>query len=155
MTDWLYDKVVRVPEISDSQINEMRHIEPVLWTDGMYRRIRGVRRVDPRNVSCIWDPHPYGKPFTFDTLNMTRIVTQHCSSIFFKPSLAEVYAWIRVFMPETWMRVRYFCLGHHERIARSTDVMCQCDLMGGSKLRRGASQKLPNGETAYQLVEID
>jgi hypothetical protein len=155
MSDWLYDKVQRVPPISDAQIAEMRHIEPVLKIPEsvMYRRIKDADLLDPRNVSFLWNAEPIGGEFTFDTLNVTEIITQHHSSVFFKPSLAEVYAWIRAYMPETWSRVLYFCLGEPTRIGGSSDFMCQCQVMGGRILVKGEPFIFPGGQTGYTLKE--
>ena len=90
----LYEKVQRVPEITDEQIADMLKIVPTLQYGNMYRTIKGYKKLDPRNVSFIWDAMPTGREYTFHVLEMTHIVTQHRSSVFFKPSLAEVYSWI-------------------------------------------------------------
>lgn len=157
MTDYLYDKIQRVPLISDGDISEMRHIEPVLAVanTAMYQRIKDSAKLHPRNVSFLWDAEPVGDLFTFDTLDKAVILTQHESSVFFKPSLAEVYAWIRVYMPEAWENVRYFCMGNMKRIPHSSDCVCECTLMGGRMLKYGDSIMFPNGETGYQLVPAE
>lgn len=154
MTDWMYNKVQRVPPITDEQIAEMRHIEPLLRVENsvMYRKIRNSDRLDPRNVSFLWDAKPTGGEFTFDTLNTTRIITQHHSSVWFKPSLAEVYAWIRVYMPETWREVKAFCMGEAQRIGSSCDFMCHCEIMGGRVLVQGRPISF-GGPVMHELVE--
>ena len=109
MSDWFYDTLQRTPPITDNQIAEMRHIEPVMKLDHMFQRIKGAAGIDPRKVSCIWDAEPIeGELFTFEELNMTLIYTQHVGNVFFKPSLAEVYAWLRFFFPKSWDQIRYF-----------------------------------------------
>ena len=132
----------------------MRHIEPVLQVPDscMYRRIKDATSIDPRQESCLWDAEPTGKEFTYGTLDITRVVTQHTSSIFFKPSLAEVYAWIRVFFHDRWQEVDCFCLGEATRISQSTDFICQCDVMGGQVMVKGGDVTFANGEIGYRLV---
>lgn len=155
MQDWMYDKVERVPPISDKQIKEMRHIEPVLKLPEscMYRRIANQDKLHARDVSFIWNAEPAGGEFCFDVLNSTTIITQHHSSVFFKPSLAEVYAWIRIYMPDSWRMVRFFCLklDSVKRIACSSDFMAECEVMGGKMLVKGKEVQLPGG-IGYELV---
>lgn len=156
--DWLFDKIQRVPKISNKQIAAMRHIEPVLQDEEtrMYQRIKGIEEIDPRNVSFLWDAQPTGPLFTFQTLNIARIITQHKSSVFFKPSLAEVYAWILVYMPETWEQVTCFHISNVERISRSSDCVCQCDVMGGPMLKRGKeSRSLSGAVTGWTLEPVE
>jgi len=155
MSDWLYDKVNRVPPITDEQIAEMRHIEPVLKLPDscMYRRIAGCQSLHPRDVSFLWNANPTGDEFTFEPLNITEIITQHHSSVFFKPSLAEVYAWMRVYMPDYWGLFRFFCMGEVRRIGASSDFMCQCDVMGGEMLVRGKEFIFPSGHVGHELVK--
>lgn len=155
--DWLYDKIQRVPAITDEQIAEMRHIEPVL-RDGerqWFRRIKDARKLHPRDVSFLRDAEPTGDDFTFDSLNISQIITQHHSAVFFKPSLAEVYAWIRVYMPETWREVRFFCLRPAERLGGTSDLFCICDVMGGRALVRGPEFIFPSGAVGHELVESE
>jgi hypothetical protein len=153
-SEWLYSKVQRVPKITDEQIREMIHIEPLLKTESnMYQRIAGIPFLDPRKDSFLWDAKPIGREFTFTCLNITEIITQHKSGVFFKPSLAEVYAWIRVYMPETWKDVDYFCMGEPKRIGGSSDIMCQCEIMVGKTLVKGKSFVYPGGQIGYELVE--
>jgi len=148
---WLYECVNRVPEISDEQIAEMRHIHPVLrvGTGSMFRSIAGSENIHARNVSFLWDAAPTGGEFTFDVLNMPTIITQHKSIIFFKPSLAEVYSWILIQLGDEWRSVSHFCVGEPQRIAGSHDVFCQTVVMSGRKLVKG---KLV-GTDAYELIE--
>ena len=153
---WLYELVNRVPSITNGQIAKMRHIEPVVKIPNsvFYRRIEGADKLHPRDVSCIWHRTPIGEPFTFNTLDVTEIITQHHSSIFFKPSLAEVYAWILFYMPTEWTRVRYFCLGEANRIGSSTDIMCRCEIMGGKMLVSGGVESV-NGSELHRLIEAE
>ena len=136
---YLYECVNRVPKISDKQIAKMRHIQPVLKDSetGMYRSIRGISDVDPRRESCLWNAVPTAGVFTFHQLNMATIITQHKSSVFFKPSLAEVYAWILVYFGKDWQRVTHFHIGQSERCGASSDIYSQTICMGGPKLIRG------------------
>lgn len=154
MSDWLYDKIKRVPPITDEQIAEMRHIEPVLKVpdSAMYRRVKDAQEIHPTSVSCIWSAEPTGEEFTFHTLNVSRIITQHHSNVFFKPSLAEVYAWIRFFMLEHWRDVRFFCLGEAWRIGSTCDIACECEVMGGDMLRRGKPIQFANGTIGHELM---
>ena len=154
MSDWLYDKIKRVPAISDEQIAAMRHIEPVLASSyfGMFQKIKGISRIDPRKQSFLWDAKPIGCEFTFDRLNRSTIITQHYSSVFFKPSLAEVYSWMLVYMPDTWEHFTHFCLGEPKRIGGSSDIMCECEVMGGEMLVRGKEHVFANGEVGFSLV---
>ena len=155
MTDYLYSKVCRVPEITDTEIAEMRHIEPLLRVADsvMYRRMKDADKIDARNVSFSWDATPIGGEFTFDTLNSTTVITQHNSSIFFRPSLAEVYAWIRFYLGDQWRSVSHFCMGECRRLPGSTDVACDCVLMGGPILVAGGRVVFPSGAIGYKLVE--
>lgn len=154
MRSYLYENVQRVPSITDKQIAEMRHIEPVVKSSGvMWRRILGADKIDPRNVSCVWYQEPTGDEFSFDTLNTSTIITQHHSAVFFKPSLAEVYAWIRVYMPDTWGLVKYFHLRDQFRIGASSDFGCYCEIMGGDLLVRGHEVVFPSGAIGFELVK--
>lgn len=150
---WIFELVNRVPSISDAEISEMRHIEPVLAEDGMFRRIVGVEKLHPRDVSFLWNAKPHGDLFTFEQLNITTIITQHHSSVFFKPSLAEVYAWIRFYLREQWNQVKFFCLESPERIASSTDFYCKCQIMGGDMLVIGDPVTFASGAIGHQLVK--
>lgn len=153
-SEWLYSKVQRVPKITDEQIREMIHIEPLLKTESnMYQKISGIQLIHPKKETFLWAPKPTGKEFTFHQLNITEIITQHNSSVFFKPSLAEVYAWIRFYMPDEWNKVEYFCMGEFKRIGGSSDIMCQCEIMGGKTLVKGKSFVSPGGQIGYELVE--
>lgn len=152
---WLYDTIRRVPPITDDQINAMRHIEPVLQDpkSGMYRRVAKIQKVHPRNESFLWDARPTGKEFTFHALNEATIITQHESSVFFKPSLAEVYAWMLVYLPDDWNRFGYFFLGEPNRISGSTDCVCECQLLGGPLLYKGDQVVFADGSIGHRLTE--
>ena len=154
---WLYEKVNRVPEITDDQIAEMRHIEPVLEVvrSGMYQRIRGIKHIDPRATSFLWDAQPIGEEFTADVRNQSKIITQHRSAVFFKPSLAEVYAWIRVYLGSQWDSVKFFCLHEPQRIGGSSDMWCFCTLMTDRLLVKGNEIVCPSGARGYELVEAE
>jgi hypothetical protein len=149
----LYELVNRVPDISDAEIAEMRHIEPLLGADGMFRRIEGADSLHPRDVSFLWNASPVGDPFTFDTLDRTEIITQHKSSMFFKPSLAEVYGWIRFYMKSDWNAVRFFSLGDYYRVSGETDVICKCIIMGGDLLVKGQPVRFADGSIGHYLVK--
>lgn len=152
--NWMYDKINRVPKISNKQIEEMRHIYPTLRVDGSFvKRVKDQELIDPRNQSFLWDAVPEGDEFTFHQLNSSTIITQHHSAIFFKPSLAEVYAWIRVYMPKTWNMVTCFCMDEPARLGSSSDMMCHCTLMGCPKLVKGKSFTTVTGYTGHELVE--
>lgn len=153
---WLYELVNRVPSITNDQIAKMRHIEPVVKIPNsvFYQRIEGADKLHPRDVSCIWDRKPIGDPFTFHTLDITEIITQHHGGVFFKPSLAEVYAWILLYMPTEWTRVRYFCLGEASRIGSSMDIVCHCQIMGGKMLVSGGVEMV-DGLESHRLIESE
>ena len=130
---WAYSIPKIVPDITDEQIAEMRHIHPVMKEKELtcwYRHIKGAHKLHPRNVSCIWDMKPTGKRLAPHTLNEATIVTMHECSYFFKPSLAEVYAWIRFFMGDEWTRVKYFWINENQTIRLANmDVACQTTLL--------------------------
>lgn len=134
MKDYLYEQVNRVPSITDEQIAAMKHIEPVvLGSDGWYRRIPNANKIHARDCAFNWLDGTVGKGFQPGPLNQAEIITQHHSSVFFKASLAEVYAWILFYMPDSWKRVKYFCLGNGERIGTSCDFVSLCILIGGDE----------------------
>lgn len=154
MSDWLYNKVRRVPEITDGQIADMRHILPVLRVPDscMYRRIKDADKVHPRDVAFTWANEPIGGEFTAHSLNTTTIITQHRSSVLFKPSLAEVYAWIRFYLRDDWQAVKFFCMGDDaERIGGSSDVACKCVLLGGEFLEKGDEFEFASGVIGHKL----
>jgi len=154
MSGWLYDEVKPVPEITDAQIAEMRHTEPLIKSgEGMYRRIKGSEVIDPRGVSFMWDAVPVGKEFRFHQLNEATIITQHTGYLF-KPSLAEVYSWMRIQIPN-WKAFSFFCLGSPERIGGSTTCFCKCLVMGGKKRVKGEEIVLPSGVSSYELQTVD
>ena len=154
MGEWLYDEVKPVPEITDAQIAEMRHIEPLIKSgEGMFRRIKGAKTIDPRGVSFLWDAVPVGREFRFHQLNEATIITQHTGYLF-KPSLAEVYSWMRIQIPN-WKAFSFFCLGSPERIDRSTTCFCKCLVMGGKKRVKGAKMTLRSGVIANTLEVVD
>lgn len=131
---YLFEMVERVPNITDRQIEEMRHIHPVLRKPDIYcyyYKMKDANLLDPRNVSFLWNAQPEGEVFYFSALTDTTIITQHHSSVFFKPSLAEVYAWIRFYLGENWNEVKYFCIGDYERIGSSCDMYAKCTIFSG------------------------
>lgn len=133
---WSTTKPVYVPDLFDHELAEMRMIEPLLSVPQTccYRRIKDIQSVDPRGQSYLWDAEPIGEQMAFGPLGRVTIMSFHRfgAPSFFKPSLAEVYASIRRFVPD-WSRVRFFCL-------RSQDLgpqhiigdchWCFCDLFG-------------------------
>lgn len=146
---YLYEKVVRVAE--------MRHIHPVLRVENsvMFRRINRIEDVHPRDQSFLWSADPTGDEFTFDQLNQSVVLTQHHSAVFFRPSLAEVYAWIRVYMKDDWRLVRFFWIQEFERVPGTTDVIAKCLLMGGRMLVKGDQVTFADGSIGHELVEIE
>ena len=152
MSGWLLGYVNRVPSITGEQIAEMRHILPVMQaeTPGMYQLIAGSDKLDPCETSFLRGAKPQGPEFTYHVLNQVEVITQHHSSIFFKPSLAEVYAWIRFYMGDNWRQVKHFYLHDPHRVGSTTDIACQCLLFGGEQLVRG--EETPPGSGCYTLV---
>ncbi len=152
--EYLFEMNERIPPITKDQIAEMRHIQPLLRvgeTEG-FRRIKNQERLHAENVSFLWDADPDGNEICFGPLDTTTIITLHKSSVFFKPSLAEVYAWIRLYFRENWAKVGFFCLENPRRINGSSDCVCDCQVMGVTPLIKGRGQFLESGYTAYELV---
>jgi len=133
---WSTTRPLLVPDIYDHEIEAMRHIEPLIREpqSNWYWRIKGIQDKHPRNVSYLWDAEPTGDRMAFGPLGKVTIMSFHKygAPVFFKPSLAEVYASIRRFVPD-WKHVRFFSL-------RSDDMgpehiigdchWCFCDLFG-------------------------
>lgn len=151
---YLYELVQRVPKISDKQVAKMRHIHPLFkGSNGMYRKMIGVDKLDPRSVSFLFEQNPIGEEFTFDTLNSVEVITQHNSGVFFKPSLAEVYAWIMFYLGDNWNRVRFFHMGESFGAGRSTDVICKCMLLGGPMMVKGKEIRFANDSIGHEMVK--
>lgn len=147
----MFEQIRRVPEITDEQIAAMRRIVPcILQEDGMYKEIEDADKIDARRVSFLWNAEVHGEPFTFT--NMATIITQHYSAYFFKPSLAEVYAWILFAFPQNWDKITHFCLGEPRRISGTVDCVCECMVADGPKLVRGEPVVFANGHIGYELV---
>lgn len=152
--EYLFEMNERIPPITKEQIAEMRHIQPLLRVGetNEFQRIKDQERLHPENVSCLWNAEPIGNEICFSQLDTTTIITLHKSSVFFKPSLAEVYAWIRLYFRDNWSKVGFFCLENPRRIAASSDCVCDCLVMGTTPLVKGRGQFLESGYTAYELV---
>ena len=135
-------KPVYIPEISDSLVERMRsHIEPLIPDSDAgsgYRRIKDVERIDARRQSFLWDAEPCGPRLVFEPLNQLQIITFHAfgAPVFFKPSLAEVYAGILRFVPE-WERIRFFAL-RADNLGADNIIgschWCRCSLFGETPL---------------------
>lgn len=128
---------IYVPAIFVAEIAEMRHIEPLIRVPDSewYQRIKGQETLCPTSVSYLWNAEPAGDRLAFSPLSRQTIVTFHKygAPALFKPSLAEVYAAIRRFMPNNWRQVKYFCLRSED--LGSDNVIgcchwCKCDLFG-------------------------
>ncbi len=113
----LQDEVNLIPEIDDSEIEEMLgHMAPVIHQEvggsHGYFHIVDIEDVDRRKTAYTWEPK-LGRcvGLTWDGLGHTVIHTYHRYGYygFFKPSLAEVLAQIRHVMAD-WTRVKYFML---------------------------------------------
>lgn len=100
-----------IQDISDEEIAEMRHIQPLIKEDGLFWRIKGIDDIDPRGVSFLSGAKPTGAGLVSGMLNSVQIMTFHKygAPSFFKPSLAEVYAAIRRFIPQ-WHDAKFFYL---------------------------------------------
>lgn len=151
LSSCLYNKINRVPKITREQVMEMIHIRPVLHGAGCFFYECGWDNGDPDpfNVAFLWDVKPVGDEFTFCDLNSALIIATTESSYYYKPTLAEIYAWIRVQAPDTWMLFSHFCVGEPTQFAGTVDYYMPVRLFGGPKLIKG--EKL--GEDAYALIE--
>lgn len=138
-SEWLYDKVNRVPKISDEDLAEMvSAITPVIRVShSFYQHMTWPDAPDPRHDSFLWHARPTGEEFAFHQLNECEIITQHHSCVFFKPSLAEVFAWVRLYAGENWRLFSHFCLENPARLGSSSDFYARCTLLGGSRLFKG------------------
>jgi hypothetical protein len=150
-SEWLYNKVNRVPSISDEDLAEMvSAIKPVIRSRGsFYQDMTWPDAPDPRHDSFLWHARPVGEEFAFHQLNQCGIITQHKSCVFFKPSLAEVFAWVRVFAGDNWRLFTHFCLESPARIGASSDFSARCTLCGGPRLFQG--REISPG--CHELVE--
>lgn len=137
MTELYYTtQAVLVPEISDEQIAAMRHIQPLLREPNTrkFARIKGIEAIDPRGVSFLWDAEPQREVLYFNSLDEIGIMTFHKfgAPVYFKPSLAEVYASIMRFVPD-WSRINFFCLNSHNMGPQNVIGNCHwcyCSLFG-------------------------
>ncbi len=137
MTELYYTtRPVLVPEISDEQIAAMRHIQPLLCEAGTrkFARIKGIESIDPRKVSFLWSAEPENEVLYFTSLNSITIMTFHKygAPVYFKPSLAEVYASIMRCVPD-WSGIHFFNL--RSRNMGPQNIIgnchwCYCDLFG-------------------------
>lgn len=108
---WNNTDVKMIQDISDEEIAEMQHIQPLIERVGLLWRIRGIDDIDPRRTSFLWDAEPAGVGLIPGALNSVQIMTFHKygAPSFFKPSLAEVYSAIRRFIPQ-WKEAKFFHL---------------------------------------------
>jgi hypothetical protein len=143
---WSTTEPLLVPDIYDHEIAAMRHIEPLLQVPGTawYQRIKGIQDIHPRNVSYLWNAEPCGELMAFGPLGRVTIMSFHKfgAPVFFKPSLAEVYASILRFVPE-WKHVRFFSL-RSENLGTANVIgdchWCLCDLFGEPSSTRPESE---------------
>ena len=105
-------KLQLIPEITDAQIVEMLY---VMWPvhkftgDDEYRLI-APSGIDFRSQSYPWVDRPHGRAVGLGNRNhIGTILTMHTWAYygFFKPTLAEVLAFIRRDVKD-WERVRFF-----------------------------------------------
>lgn len=126
---------VFVPKIRRKQVEAMRHIRPLLRIDGsVYSPIKGIDKIDPFKTSFLWNAEPEDLKYLFPFSDSIEILTFHtyAATVFFKPSLAEVYASIRRFVRD-WSHVRWFCLetSNLDRLNVIGDVhFVRCRLFG-------------------------
>ncbi len=129
---WDQMKVNFVPDIGDAELSEMlAQMKPVMEVGG---RFREIKMVHPRDDSFIWDPKP-GRlvQLYLGSLNSVDIITFHRSSIFFKPSMAEVMASIRRFVPD-WSPVRFFQVVPDSAVRiDGGHILARCRLFGGEQ----------------------
>jgi len=80
-----------IPQISDEQIQALRHIHPVEQSGRGWIEMKWP---DPRRASFLWNPEPSG--VREDLQEICRVRTLHTFGYhgFFKPSIAEVLAQI-------------------------------------------------------------
>lgn len=132
---WSVCKPKMIPDISDEDIEEMlKQIRPVQWKDDCFHEILtdGVNR---RETAYIWEPKLGRKLNIYrDGLNKVEILTIHTWTYykFFKPTLAEVFACIRMFVPD-YSQVRFVWLNAAEMDWRNIigDYhWCPCVLFG-------------------------
>lgn len=134
---WYVAKPNLVPKISDIEIEEMRHIQPLIRKhaeDYVFYRIERIDHLSTRTKSFIWDAKPTGKPLSFAPTDDIQILTFHTfgAPALFKPTLAEVYACIRRFVSD-WQDVRYFYLHSHDMGVKHvlpSCHWCKCTLFG-------------------------
>lgn len=134
---WSQVKPAIIPEISDADLEEMIGvIKPVRKTEGRNRfREIVTDGVDRRCEAFTWKPR-LGRPVRIyrGTLNEVNLMTFHTWAYygFFKPTLAEAYACIRVFVPD-WRKARFFWLnseGMDHRNIVGDYHWCPCVLFG-------------------------
>jgi hypothetical protein len=154
MMEWLFEMRRRIPPITKEQIAEMRHIQPLLRVGNGcdFQRVKDQDKLHAENVSFLWNAEPVGNEICFSQLDTTTIITQHESSVFFKPSLAEVYAWIRLHFADNWKHVGFFCVENPRRISGSSDCVCDTVVMGNKPLVKGRGQRMDSGAISYELV---
>lgn len=133
---WSRCKLMLVPPITDSKVEEMLAVmKPLVQVENHRFREIDITGVHRRGVSYIWDPKP-GRPVKQyrGSLNDVTIMTFHKygAPSLFKPSLVEVCASIRRFVPD-WKLVRHFWLNSEGLDCRNVigDChWCPCVLFG-------------------------
>jgi hypothetical protein len=131
---WYSTKPKMAPDISEEDLQAMcKQIKPLKKFDGFYREIIGIE--DLRGIAFTWSPTLGDDEMIFSKMNTLRIMTFHRYGVpsLFKPSIAEVMASIRRFVPD-WSKVRYFCLIGTDSIGPEHIIgdchWCFCELMG-------------------------
>jgi hypothetical protein len=132
---WRQCKPKMIPDISDEDLETMmKIIKPVCLVcedglpesegvsgEGSYYREIITQGVDRRDIAFNWGPS-LGRPVQIyrGGLNDIQILTFHTWAYygFFKPTLAEVYACIRQFVPD-WSKARFFWLDTYKMDGRN------------------------------------
>lgn len=138
-TDWEVSENCKpnlIPDITDEQIREMLHIEPIMHVMGdKYAKLIYDNQTwkDIINNSYLWDVKE-GDTLWMDSLNRVDFITYHTYGYygFFKPSIREVYAQIRANVPN-WHLVKYFCLFNEDVDVKNIIGpyhFCKCSLFG-------------------------
>jgi len=126
-----------VPEISDEQVEEMlASMKPLYKVNHVRFRAIDIDNVDRRRTAYQWDPLlSYPVKVYLDSLNSRVIPTFHTYGYygFFKPSLAEVCACIRSYVPN-WQVIRFFWLDPTTTKILGEFHTCECHLFGDEEL---------------------
>jgi hypothetical protein len=108
MSDFL--SVSLVPDISNKELEEMLDIvKPILLREGKCWELK-LNGVSWRQTAFNWSPK-LGREVRVSYNNGACAIcpTFHRSAVFFKPSIAEFYACIRLYVPE-WRKCKYALL---------------------------------------------